>query len=35
MLNHEQYGHEQFGISRESCLPDILDPCRKLIATHG
>ncbi|MGX5730603.1 hypothetical protein ACWKWK_08715 [Pseudoxanthomonas beigongshangi] len=26
LLDHEQYGHEDLGITAESCVPDILEP---------
>jgi hypothetical protein len=32
MLAHEQYDHENIGITTESCIPEIIDECKKLIA---
>ena len=32
LLGHEQYGHEGFGITAESCVPNILEACRELLA---
>ncbi|HZX77147.1 hypothetical protein [Lysobacter sp.] len=35
LLSHEQYGHEELGITVKSCVPDILEACRSLLATHA
>ena len=32
MLAHEQYDHENLGITAEGCIPEILNECKKLIA---
>ncbi|MDR7132827.1 hypothetical protein J2X06_000011 [Lysobacter niastensis] len=32
LLGHEQYDHEGLGITAESCVPDILEACRELLA---
>lgn len=34
LLGHEQYGHEQVGITAGSCVADILEACRELLATR-
>ena len=31
LLGHEQYDHEQLGITSESCIPDILQACEELL----
>lgn len=31
-IAHEQRGHEECGITPESCIDDIVDACRHLIA---
>lgn len=31
-LAHLQEGHEEFGFTKEPCLPDILAACRELLA---
>lgn len=35
LLGHEQYGHEGLGITAESCVPDILEACRELLAAQA
>ncbi|MDR1888654.1 MAG: hypothetical protein LBQ81_04655 [Zoogloeaceae bacterium] len=35
LLGHEQYGHEGLGITAESCVPNILDACRELLAAQA
>jgi hypothetical protein len=35
LLGHEQYDHEGLGINAESCVPEILEACRELIAAHA
>ena len=35
LLGHEQYGHEGLGITAESCVPDILEACRALLAAQA
>jgi hypothetical protein len=35
LLGHEQYGHEGLGITTESCIPDILEACRELLALQA
>lgn len=32
LLAHNQTGHDHIGINAESCVPEILDECRKLVA---
>lgn len=32
LLAHDQTGHEHIGITAESCVPEIIDECRKLVA---
>lgn len=34
LLAHEQCGHESLGIAAESCVPDILEACRELVAAQ-
>jgi len=34
LLSHEQYGHERLGTTAESCVPDILEACRELVAAQ-
>lgn len=34
LLGHEQYGHEDFDITPESCVPAILEACRELVAAQ-
>lgn len=34
LLGHEQYGHEGLGITAESCVPEILEACRELVAAQ-
>jgi len=34
-LDHDQYGHEEFGIMAESCIPEILEACRALVAAQA
>ena len=34
-LAHEQTGHEHLGITAESCIPEIIEEAKKLIATDG
>ena len=31
LLAHEQYDHENIGITAESCVPDIINECKKLV----
>jgi hypothetical protein len=35
LLGHEQYGHEDLGITAESCVPEILEACRELVAAQA
>lgn len=35
LLSHEQYDHENIGITAESCVPDIIDECKKLVASYS
>ncbi|MGI2142625.1 hypothetical protein RA178_09725 [Shewanella oncorhynchi] len=35
LLAHEQYDHENIGITVESCVPEIIDECTKLVASHS
>jgi hypothetical protein len=35
LLGHEQYDHEDLGITAESCVPEILDACRELVAAQA
>jgi hypothetical protein len=35
LLSHEQYDHENIGITAESCVSDIIDECKKLVANHS
>jgi hypothetical protein len=35
LLGHEQYGHEGLGITAESCVADILEACRELLAAQA
>mgnify|MGYP001224339668 CR=1 FL=1 len=35
LLGHEQYGHEDLGITAESCVPEILEACRELVAEQA
>ncbi len=32
LLAHEQYDHDNIGITAEGCIPEIIDECKKLIA---
>jgi hypothetical protein len=32
LLGHEQHDHEHLGITAESCIPEILEACRELVA---
>ena len=32
ILDHEQYGHEGLGLTAQSCVPEILNACRELLA---
>lgn len=34
LISHEQYGHEGLGITAESCVPEILEACRELVAAQ-
>ena len=34
VIAHEQKGHETFGITAESCIDEIVDACRQLIAAQ-
>ena len=34
-LAHLQLGHEQFGVTKEFCLPDIMAACRELMAVQA
>lgn len=34
-LSHEQHGHEELGITAESCVPGILEACRELVAAQA
>jgi hypothetical protein len=31
-LDHDQYGHEEWGFTAENTVPDILEACRRLVA---
>ena len=31
LLSHEQYDHENLGITAENCVPDIIKECKSLI----
>jgi hypothetical protein len=35
LLSHEQYGHEELGITAKSCVPEILEACREFVATQA
>ncbi|WP_166213190.1 hypothetical protein [Cognatiluteimonas telluris] len=35
LLGHEQYGHEDLGINAESCVPEIMEACRELVAAQA
>jgi hypothetical protein len=35
LLAHEQSGHENLGITAESCIPDILKACHELLAMQA
>ncbi|WP_141400771.1 hypothetical protein [Pseudoxanthomonas wuyuanensis] len=35
LLGHEQYDHEGLGITAKSCVPDILEACRVLLAPQA
>jgi len=34
-ISHDQEGHEDFGITAESCIDDIVQACRRLIAVRS
>ena len=35
LLAHEQYDHENIGITAEGCVPEIIDECKKLIEKYS
>lgn len=35
LLSHEQYDHENIGITAESCIPEIVDECKKLVEKYS
>jgi hypothetical protein len=35
LLAHEQYDHENIGITAENCIPEIIDECNKLVASQS
>lgn len=35
LLAHEQHDHENIGITAENCVPEIIDECKKLVASHS
>ena len=35
LLSHEQYGHEQIGITAASCTAEILNACRQLVESNA
>lgn len=35
LLSHEQYDHEDLGITAKSCVPDIIEACRELLTTQS
>jgi hypothetical protein len=35
LLAHEQSGHEDLGITAQSCVPDILVACRELLGAQA
>ena len=35
LLSHEQYDHENIGITAENCVPEIIAECKLLVAVHS
>ncbi|WP_297896449.1 hypothetical protein [Shewanella sp.] len=35
LLAHEQHDHENIGITAENCIPEIINECTKLVASHS
>ncbi|MCK7633212.1 MULTISPECIES: hypothetical protein [unclassified Shewanella] len=35
LLSHEQYDHENIGITAEACIQEIIDECKKLVANYS
>lgn len=33
LLDHDKSGHEHVGLTKEAVLPDIVEACRKLVAS--
>lgn len=35
LLAHEQYDHENIGITAKGCVQEIIDECEKLVTNHS
>lgn len=34
LLSHDQYDHENLGMTAENCIPEIIEECKKLVRKY-